>query len=74
MVRHIETLYRDVCPRFDRITEISVKYVEIPILGKMSPGYKKTSFYCADVNDCPKLDEYGRCPLVIKAPDSPSTR
>lgn len=66
----VVTYYSDICPRFDEYRTIEIRYAVIPILGR-SPGYKKMSFTCDDGTDCPHLDQWGRCPLMIDAPDEP---
>lgn len=71
MTRQIKCLYKNECPRDNRIKQISITYAEIPMPGQTAPGYKKMSFSCEDKNGCPKLDQYGRCPLLLKAPDNP---
>ena len=39
--------------------------------GQEKPGYKKLSFSCENGSVCPHLDQWGRCPLLLEAPDEP---
>lgn len=55
------------CPMLNKTQTIEVKYAEIPILGRMKPGYKMVSFSCpADIHSsCTYGDD---CPLLTAAP------
>ena len=71
MSRSVFKLYTGICPRSDCYQTIQIKYTAIPIMGQDHPGYKKMSFSCDDVSDSSHLDQWGRCPLLLEAPDEP---
>lgn len=54
------------CPYTHEIQTISIKYTDIPILGKTRPNYSKNSFDCDLYEDCPYKDE---CHIYRSAPD-----
>lgn len=73
MAYNYDYRYTSQCPYLKCEHSICITYAEIPILGQMSPGYKKMSYGCDYFDECPypEHDEYGRCPLFISAPDEP---
>ena len=71
MSRNVIYIYSDYCPRFDQNRSIRVTYAEINLIGQFKPGYKKISYSCEYSDDCPHLDEYGRCPVCLSSPDEP---
>lgn len=68
MNKFIFKRYTGFCPRFCENRTIRIQYAVISMQGQ-PPGYKKMSFTCDDGTDCPHLDQKGRCPLLIDAPD-----
>ena len=71
MSRKITYQYSGQCPKCNGPHSISITYAEIPIVGQSAPGYKKMSFTCDWSEDCLYMDEYGRCPVLLSAPDKP---
>ena len=71
MNRKVKSSFVGQCPRFGEPHSIVITYAEIPILGSSAPGYKKMSFTCDSLEDCPNLDRHGSCPLLLNAPDVP---
>ena len=74
-MRHNVTYeYTDFCPYLECEHPIEITYAEIPILGKLSPGYKAISYECDLSEECPypRKDRYGRCPVFLSAPDEPN--
>lgn len=68
----VRTFVNGYCPKFENNATICVEYARIPILGQASCGYKKMSFECDYAEDCECLDAWGRCPILVAAPDEPS--
>lgn len=66
--RTIYKIYSGDCPRFNRYQEIEVEYQEVPRAGHQKSGYKRVSYECPHSNDCPHMDEYGRCPVCLSTP------
>lgn len=62
------------CPYLNSEHKIYVNYAEVPILGRLSSGYKKMDYSCDYCDECPSKykDEYGRCPLFISAQSEPN--
>lgn len=61
------------CPYLNRPHSISIDYIEFFMCGTNHPCYKKGSYSCDEIDDCPfpSKDEWGRCPVYLKAPDEP---
>lgn len=60
------------CPRFEAAKSIVVEYQEVLMSGGRKPGYKKMGYDCPDINGCPHLDRFHRCPIFLAAPDDPN--
>ena len=71
MAKYDSFVYTGKCPYLKSPQSIRVETSEIHILGNLSPGYKKVGYFCDYSEDCPHLDEYGRCPVFISAPNEP---
>lgn len=69
-------IYRhtDFCPYLGCDHSIKITYAEIPIVGRLSPGYKAMSYSCDLSEECPypQKDQYGRCPVYLSAPNEPN--
>lgn len=63
----VSFLYSDFCPYAKANRAIHIDSTEI----SPSLGYKKLGYLCEDSESCPHLDEYGRCPIFLKAPSEP---
>lgn len=63
--------YTEHCPYLGKEHTITIKSFEIQI--GSSIDYKKDTFYCNCINECPEdyRDEYGRCPVYLNAPNNP---
>ena len=70
---NIHTIYTAECPYTNKYKSITIDYAVIHIAGKLSPEYKKMSYKCDLIHECPypDQDEYGRCPLYISSPSQP---
>lgn len=71
MTKYYKFTYTGHCPYLSESHQILIDTAEIRAIGMTAPGYKKTGYSCEYSEDCPHLDEYGRCPLFISAPDEP---
>lgn len=59
------------CPEINENTEIKVYFAEVPILGRINPGYKKTRYVCdyAFTHSCKTAGNSGLgCPLYSECP------
>lgn len=56
--------YKGECPYVKGIHSIDVNYYYIPILGALSKNYKKDSFDCDFIDECPEADD---CPIYQNA-------
>lgn len=63
--------FNEYCPQYNEQRTILIEFAEVSFIGSLSPEYKKMSFRCNDVDICKYLDEYGRCPIYVKAPHNP---
>lgn len=65
--------YTGDCPYLNDEHTIYIECAEITVAGNPNPGYKKLSYECDYVNECPYPDQdrWGRCPLYISAPSHP---
>lgn len=70
VISMVTIIYHGFCPQNRIHKSIEIELVEV-MIGSLVNDYKKMSFECADVDECEHLDEYGRCPLFIEAPDHP---
>jgi hypothetical protein len=59
--------YTGDCPYIQGTNSIDISYTHIPILGTLSKNYKKYSFDCIHIDECPNADN---CPIFESAPDS----
>ncbi len=71
MAKYYSFIYTGQCPYLKSSHSIRIETAEVSSLGKLSPDYKKMGYSCEHSDDCPHLDEYGRCPVFIAAPDGP---
>lgn len=65
--------YTGDCPYTNSPHSIKIDYFEILLAGKLKPGYKKSSYTCSLIDECPypKTDKYGRCPVYLNSPNEP---
>lgn len=63
--------YCGYCPQIDADRIIEIEYTTVNMVGNHSLGYKKMNFYCPDSEMCHHLDNHGRCPLLVSAPNHP---
>ncbi len=73
MTKKLKYRFTGACPYTNSSQSIEINYFEIPMLGASTPGYKKDSYYCPLVDECPYPDQdrYHRCPVYLEAPDVP---
>lgn len=71
MPNRVDSIYCGYCPQISSMRTIKIRFAEMSFIGKPSTEYKKILFDCSDAEVCQHLDEYGRCPLFIKAPNHP---
>lgn len=73
MTRTIINRHSSHCPYVNQIQTVDITYAEIRSIGRMSPGYKITSFYCPHGAECPypSQSRSGVCPVVESAPEQP---
>lgn len=65
--------FNSQCPYLNKLHPISIDYIQFDMPGTNSPGYKKVSYYCDKINECPypPKDEWQRCPVYLRAPSRP---
>lgn len=73
MSRKITIHHSSNCPYTSQKQSIKITYVEIPLLGSLTPGYKITGFSCPYGDECPypSQSRTGYCPVVDSAPERP---
>ena len=61
------------CPYLNDTHSIYIDYIEVLMSCNPQPGYKKSTYSCNLVEECPYShnDSYGRCPVYLKAPSRP---
>jgi hypothetical protein len=61
------------CPYLNRLQQISIDYMEVPMCGTTQQCYKKGDYSCDEMDNCPfpSKDKYGRCPVYLNAPSRP---
>ncbi|WP_041700796.1 hypothetical protein [Clostridium kluyveri] len=61
------------CPYLNEPHCISIDYIKFDMTGTGMPGYKKGSYFCNKVKNCPypSKDRWGRCPVYLDAPCPP---
>lgn len=57
--------YTGKCPYIKDTHTISVNYVYVPILGTLTSNYKKGTFDCSFLDECPQSKN---CPIYQNAP------
>ena len=62
------------CPHAGDHQTISINYLEVPLLGTLSSGWKKDTFRCPNSDCCPPspYGDHRDCPLYLAAPDNPT--
>ncbi len=63
--------YSGYCPQRHDTYTIDIEYASVSLLGNNNTAYKKMGFDCPYIDDCEHLDNHGRCPLFIEAPNHP---
>lgn len=71
MTKYIDSTYSGYCPKSLSTRTIGIRFAEVSFINQSSNEYKKMIFDCPDVEVCQHLDEYGRCPLFVEAPNHP---
>lgn len=73
MQNTIRYIHTDECPYLNEEHSILIDYAEIPIAGQLDNGYKKGTYSCDEISDCPypSNDKWGRCPVYLSAPSRP---
>ena len=69
MTNYIDSIYCGYCPQALSERTIGIRFAEVSFIGQSTNEYKKMLFDCPDVEVCQYLDQYGRCPLYIEAPN-----
>jgi hypothetical protein len=70
MAKKFTYTFTSDCPYTESKQSIQIDYLEVPILGTMSNGNRKDIYFCPNSDECPHLDQYGRCPVYLQAPES----
>ncbi|WP_410744263.1 hypothetical protein [Clostridium neonatale] len=73
MSRTIRCTYTGECPYLNQSHSIDITYTEMRMLGNPNPEYKKGSYSCDEIEDCPypSKDKWGRCPVYLDSPSNP---
>lgn len=73
MTRKLTYSFTGNCPYTASRQTIKINYFEIPVIGSLTPGYKKDAYSCPLSSECPypAHDDYHRCPVYLDAPDAP---
>ncbi len=71
MPKRISAIYQSHCPQLEKQHKIEIEYEELFFAGNLSPSYKKMGYNCDRSINCSHLDSYGRCPLLLQAPNDP---
>lgn len=71
MSKKYKCLVSGYCPHLQKNHTIPIVYEEIGMCGNPIPDYKKMECSCEYHHECTALDEYGRCWVLVKAPDHP---
>ena len=73
MFKTIRCTYTGKCPYLNKFHSINITYAEIRMLGNPNSDYKKGSYSCNEIENCPypSQDKWGRCPVYLDSPSSP---
>jgi len=69
--KQVTCTYRLQCPHLNKLHEINITYAQVPMCGTTKEVYKKVESYCSEDSKCNLKDQYGRCPVYLKAPEQP---
>lgn len=69
MSLYVSTTYEGHCPQIRETRTIGIRLAEVSFIGQSTAEYKKMLYSCPDAEVCQYLDQYGRCPLYIEAPN-----
>lgn len=73
MARDITISHSSDCPYTNQKQTVKITYVETPILGSLTSGYKLSGFSCPHKDECPypSQSQTGYCPVVDAASERP---
>ena len=73
MGRKLTYSFSGDCPHTGDRQTIRINYLEVPLLGTMSSGWKKDAFRCSNSDGCTPSPhgDHRDCPLYLTAPDNP---
>lgn len=68
----VHTRFCGYCPKINDTRTILISYDKLFFSGDPAPHYAKAEYSCDGSSGCPHLDQYGRCPVYLLAPEKPS--